>query len=615
MPVVTLVGAFFQAVAFAVLGWVFSELLVRTVLKKHAAWLGLPERCLFALAGFVVFSNALMVGHVITGGAVFGTRVAAPVVVVVTLLAVRGRIDLPRGIAWPQMAGLAFVLLVLYLVPVLLGGSSVRTGDPPWHLGWSQQLLSGEPVPTGPAPEFSRNAYPWGWHSVIATLVRIVPSTDPLVAHEALHIVLLLSIPLAAACLARRVDARAGWWAAAAASLLGGFGWLSARAPTFLTSPTEAIFGADLVVASPNSVYELFPPPLPRELGLVVLAAAAVAIAWARATADGRLVATAGVLVGAVGLVSVPLFMSAVAWALFAWLTARGSWRHGALLTGVAALVFGLWAGPVVSSFIRYGGFVNITPRLGMEWDFWTALASWGLLLPLAGTGIVLAARARKVEARVALGLLIGTSALLGLAVARGVFDWSLAGNATLLHQGRVWPPAHLLGAACGGVALAAAYRWLRRRSRTIAFVATTAVFVVGAASPVLAARALTDIIAGEHDGYSYGSDDLADGSFIHRAADELGPDDVVSVPSDDRLAFLLFQFSGCRLVGYDDARLNGNDLRIRYADLARRWNERVAGGRFRPDYIALPEGMAGQRAVVRGEYDGRTWVLLKLSR
>lgn len=599
----------------AVLGWVASELLIRTVLKKHAAWLGLPERCLLAVAGFVLLASALMVGHVITGGAVFGTPFVVPVLAVVLLVVARGRIDLPRGIAWPQMSGLVCLLLVLYLVPALMGGSSLRTGDPPWHLGWTEQLLSGEPIPTGPAPEYSRNAYPWGWHAVLATLVRLVPGTSPLVAHEALHIVLLLSIPLAAACMARRIDARAGWWAAAAAAFIGGFGWVTAGGRAFVTSPTRAMFGADLVVASPNSVYELFPPPLPRELGLVVLGAAAVVIAWARAAEDGRLVATAGVLMGAVGLVSVPLFTTAIAWTALGWAISRGSWKHAALLAGVALVVFGFWAGPVVSAFVRFGGFVNITPQLGKEWDLWTALTSWGVLLPLAVAGMVQTARSRAVETRTVFGFVVGTTLLLAFAIARGAFDWSLAGNATLLHQGRVWPPAHLLGAACGGVALAGAYAWLRVRSRTVALLAATAVFAVGAASPALAARALTDVMKGEHNGFSYGSENVARGSFVDRASEVLGPDDVVSVPSDDDLAFLLFQFSGCRLADYDDERLDGNDLRIRFEDLAERWDERVAGEGFRPDYIVLPEGAATQRVVVRGEYAGATWVLLKLSR
>jgi len=615
VPIVTLFGGLLQVVAYAVLGWITSELLLRTALKKHAAWLGLPERLLLAVAGFVALASALMVAHVITGGAVFGTPFVVPVLGVALVAAAWGRIDLPRGVAWPQLCGLVCVLVVLYLVPALMGGSSVRTGDPPWHLGWTEQLLSGEPVPTGPAPEYSRNAYPWGWHAVLATLVRLVPSTSPLVAHEALHIVLLLSIPLAAGCLARRIDPRAGWWGAAAASLIGGFGWIAANGPTFVTSPTRARFGADLVVASPNSLYELFPPPLPRELGLVVLGAAAVAIAWARASQDRRVVATAGVLVGLVGLVSVPLFMSAIAWTVIAWIVSRGSWRHGALLAGVAAVVFGFWAGPVVSAYVRYGGFVDITPQLGKEWDLWTALSSWGVLVPLSCAGIVVAARSRSRESRVVLGLGIGTTLLLSFALARGAFDWSLGGNATLLHQGRVWPPAHLLGAAFGGAALAVAYACLRRRTHVVAVLATVVVFAIGVASPALAARGLTDVIEGEHDGFSYGSADVAPGSFVDKASGVLGPEDVVSVPSDDKLAFVLFQFSGCRLAAYDDPRLEGNDLRIRYGDLAARWDDRMAREGFRPDYIALPEGSATQRVVVRGDYGGETWVLLKLSR
>ena len=612
MPVAILLGALAQVIAYAVLGWAFSELVLRTALKKRADWLGLPERLLFAVAGFVVFSAILMVAHVITGGAVFGLPFVVPITAVVLLALARGRIDLPRGIAWPQAAAFVCVLLIVFLVPALMGGSSIRTGDPPWHLGWTEQLLSGEPVPTGPAPEYSRNAYPWGWHSVLATLVRVVPGTNPLIAHEAMHIVLLLAIPLAAACLGRRIDARAGWWAAAAAAFIGGFGWIGAGGPAFVTSPTQARFGADLVAASPNSMYELLPPPLPRELGLVVLGAAAVAIAWARVSEERRVVVAAGVLVGAVGLVSVPLFTSAIAWTVAAWVVSRGSWRHAALLAGIAAVVFGFWAGPVVSSYVRFGGFVNITPQLGKEWDLWTALTSWGLLFPLAVIGVVAAARVK--QGRVLVGFLLGTGILLAFSIARGAFDWDLAGNATLLHQGRVWPPAHLLGAACGGAALVAIYNWVRERSRWLAIAATTGVFVIGGISPAFAARALTDIIKENHDGYSYGSEDVAHDSFVDRASEVLDPDDLVSVPSSHDLAFLLFQFSGCRLTGYDDQRLDGNDLRIRYEDLAEEWNARVAGRGFRPDYIALPEGSADQRAVVRGEYGGTTWVLLKLS-
>ena len=45
--------------AYAVLGWVVSELIIRTFLRKKADWLGLPERCLLAVAGFVVMAAVL----------------------------------------------------------------------------------------------------------------------------------------------------------------------------------------------------------------------------------------------------------------------------------------------------------------------------------------------------------------------------------------------------------------------------------------------------------------------------------------------------------------------------------------------------------------------------
>lgn len=614
MSPLVLLGAVLQVGAFCVVGWSTSEVVLRSALKRHSGWAGLPERALFGIAGFVVFASALMVANVITGGAVFGTRYVVPIAALALLWSGRRRIRLPHGIQWLPVGALAAVLIAIYLVPAVAGGSSVRTGDPPWHLGWSQQLLEGEPIPTGPAPEYSRNAYPWGWHAVIASTVRLVPGTDPLIAHEALQMVLLLAVPLAAAALARRVRSDAGWWAAAAATLIGGFGWIVARGADFVTTPTQARYGADLVVASPNSVYELFPPALPREMGLVVLAAAGVAVAWARVSKETRVVTVAGVLVGVVGLVSVPLFVGAVVWVAAAWLATRGSLRDLAVLAGCAGVVFGFWAGPVVAAYLRYGGFVNITPQLGKEWDLTTSLLSWGLLLPLALAGAYVCFRGRTVEARAVMGFVAGTALLLALSVARGSFDWALAGNPTILHQGRVWPPAHLLGAACAGVAIAAAWAWGRDRRRRLAPLVAGAILVTGAASPALASRALTKIIEGRHDGFNYGSDDVAPDSFVDRAASVLSPDDVVSVPSSPRLGFLLFQFSGCRLATYDDPGLDGNDLRIRYSDLADAWDERVGGRGFRPDYIALPAGETGQRAIARGEFEGAAWVLLKLS-
>jgi hypothetical protein len=611
----TLAGAVAQALLVFGLGWVVSEVLLRRYYADRVTDIGVPERALCGIVGFIALSVVFEIANIITGGAVFGIAAVVPAIVVIGVVLLRRQIPAAHGVEWIKAMTLSIPLILLYLVPVIVGGSSLRTGDPPWHLGWTQQLLHGEAVPTGPAADFARNAYPWGWHSVLATLTRLVPGTSPVVAQEAMHIVLIFAIPIAAACVARRIDPRSGWWAAGAVSLIGGFGWVVARSAAFVTSPTHARYGADLVVASPNSIYELFPPALPRELGLVVLGAAATWIAWSLRQRDRRVTVTAGVMVGLVGLISVPLFVSALLWTVAAWVAARAPVRRFGELALATAVTFGFWAGPVIVSYVRFGGFVNITPQLGKEWSLWTALSSWGLLLPLAAIGLTLAWRQRQRAAPI-LAMGAATVALLGLCIARGAFGWDLAGNATLLHQGRVWPPAHLLGAALAGVALAAGYERLRELSTSVAVAGAVLIFGVGAASPALAARALTDVIEHHKDGFIYATDDVAPDSFVVRASSFLGPDDIVSVARSDRLAFLLFEYSGCRLADYDDPGLTHNDLRIRYQDLAAEWDERVAGRGFRPEYLALPAATeARQDYITTGIFEGEKWVLIKLSR
>ncbi|MDQ3940815.1 MAG: hypothetical protein M3238_05635, partial [Actinomycetota bacterium] len=231
-------------------------------------------------------------------------------------------------------------------------------------------------------------------------------------------------------------------------------------------------------------------------------------------------------------------------------------------------------------------------------------------------SGLVVVVRARSDAAR-ALGAFVGATVLLmSLAIARDVFDWSLAGNATLLHQGRVWPPAHLLGAALAGIAAARGFSWLWSRRRMLAAGTTVAVIGIGVASPVLASQDLAGILEERQAGFVYASPDLGPGSFVSRAARVLTPDDVVRVEGSDELAFLLFQFSGCKLANYDEPQLAGNDLRIRYARLAQSWNERMARGGFRAQFLALPASSdPSQRFIVTGDYEGRRWVLIKLSR
>jgi hypothetical protein len=135
-------------------------------------------------------------------------------------------------------------------------------------------------------------------------------------------------------------------------------------------------------------------------------------------------------------------------------------------------------------------------------------------------------------------------------------------------------------------------------------------VLAVGAASPVVAARGLTDILDQDLKGFTFDSADLGADSFVRDAAPEVGPDDVIRVEGSDELAFLMFQLSGVRLATYDDPRLVGNELRIRFADLARQWDARMASGGFDADFIVRRSTSPVAGEMARGVYQGETWVM-----
>lgn len=571
--------------------------------------LGAPERALAALVGLCLLAVALMVGHIVTGGAVFGSRAPVPVTAAVILWFGRRRLlARPRRLPAPAVLWLIAGLALLYVLPVLTGGFGARLGDPSWHLGWTEQVLAGDPVPTGPAAGVAANAYPWGFHALLAMLVRLVPGSEPLIALETVHLMIVAGIPLAAVCLARRVAPGAGPAAAAAVSLIGGFGWL-AGSPGLETTPYEAT-NADLVVTSPNSVFELLPPALPREVGLMLLGATAVLVLLALKTPDRRSAIATGIVLGTVGLFSVPMFVGALAWSLGAWVSASRARNFLLWMAGTGGLIFALWAGPVGAAFTRYGGFVDITPRLGREWPLPEALGAWGLLLPAAILGAVVAARGRALASTSLLAFAGTCIALLALALARSNFGWSLWGHDTVLHQGRVWPQDHLLGGALAGIA------WTVAGAASTALRTTLAALVLtlGAPSVVRGSIDMHAVLAANRDGFHYDSANLDPDAFVRVAAAHLGPDDVVAVPPvHDSLGFLLFQFSGARLSDYDDLRLASNDLRIRYRDLASEWEETRSRSGFGADFQVAPASSVPDGEVLaQGLYDGRRWALTR---
>jgi hypothetical protein len=621
-----------QLVSALAIGWVLAEIVLTWagghIAKRMSTGLpegiGIPEHLLLAIVAFVAFSVILMFFHALTRGAVFSNPVVVPLLGIAVLVAgVVRRRSVGGRHGWSPWAFIAaavlgLVVLAIFVAPLIAQGSGVRAGDSSLHMGWTEQILRGESVPPGPAPELARNAYPWGFHAAMATMIRLVPSTGTFIAQEAMHLLFLLGLPVGCACLARRLYSGAGLAGAACGSLIGGFGWVKAEGADFVTTPLESRYGADMMTASPNSVYELFPPALPRELGLVTIAATGLLIALAVRTEDRRLALLAGIAVGIVGLISVPLWVAANIWtAIGIVLTgAAGRRRMLVAMVGPGLVVFGIWAVPVALNYIRYGGFIP-TSELGVEWPEVTALAAWGLLLPLALAGIALAWRSGTTSARVILAFGGVTVIMLLLARARSEFNWHLASNATILHQGRMWPVAHLLGSAFAGAALAAGFKWMRRRSEFLAPVAVGALLILGSLSLWLSSQGLTEIIGHHEDSWLYTRAEFAPDAFIGRAAQQLGPDDVVQAPQDENnvLGFWLFQFSGARINGHSDSRYPGNELRIRYQDLARRYGQVMDSGGFEVDYVPMPASEAtdipSSAIVTEGPFRGESWVLV----
>jgi hypothetical protein len=87
----------------------------------------------------------------------------------------------------------------------------------------------------------------------------------------------------------------------------------------------------------------------------------------------------------------------------------------------------------------------------------------------------------------------------------------------------------------------------------------------------------------------------------------------VVLVHGSSILALSIFSFSGARLARFNDPTVSHNDLRIRFPELAARWDHQIKNGGFHADFTALPAREAGPAPVVaRGLYKGEEYVLIK---
>ncbi|MDQ4065754.1 MAG: hypothetical protein M3161_06880, partial [Actinomycetota bacterium] len=309
-------------------------------------------------------------------------------------------------------------------------------------------------------------------------------------------------------------------------------------------------------------------------------------------------------------IVNVPMFVSAIVWGTaLAVLTRREvGVRPVATAAVVTFAVFGTWAVPVIYDFVRFDGFTDVA-TLGVEWELLDGVAAWGLLVPLALAGIGITVTQPAILRRALLAFAASALALLVITWVRAFLGWDVFANETLLHQGRYWPPLHLIAAAFAGIAITVGYGWLRTRSKLLALSAAVVVLGIGAISPVYASIGLTRTIDERKDGFLYATPELVDGSPVRAAADEMDPDEIMVVEDGDVLAFYLWQFSGTRIADSDDSFVDTNPWRIRYRELARRWYVAERAGDFEPDWAfskSLTRASDDERRVVT--FRGETW-------
>ena len=282
--------------------------------------------------------------------------------------------------------------------------------DMQWHEGWIRQLLGGAHAPGG-IYAGEPNSYPWLYHSLTAWIPQALPGgvDEALVAVDVLGLVTTVGMWLLVRALG------GGARAAAVGTVLvtagGGFGWIWRHAPAAVLNMSG---GDRRLPRRPGALERArardgeLPPLVPRDLGVCM----APLVLWAFVRAlDAR--SRAGLLAagatGGLAFLCAPLAgVFLAAWAAVLALRAR---ERAAVWAGVAgAATAAVWLAPLVITYHRYGGFVDVTAIPPTNPTVAQAAVALGVALPLGIAGLVLAARSTEVDPW-RLGLLVAVPA------------------------------------------------------------------------------------------------------------------------------------------------------------------------------------------------------------
>jgi hypothetical protein len=244
-----------------------------------------------------------------------------------------------------------------------------------------------------------------------------------------------------------------------------------------------------------------------------------------------------------------------------------------------ATAVAALWYVPLAVSYLRLGGFVNIT-RVGVvSLTAGGILVSWGVAVPLGAWGFARwAPRAgRDPGARVALALLVVAAAWLASSVVLG----SGLGGAflSLSRRHRQWPLLELAVALYAALGLPELIDRASRWRRAAGVAAAALVVVLCAASPVAASLAVPGRVGSSRLLGAALTGDTT--TLLNVIAPRPGMRCVAAVPANIQVP--VFAYTGYRLVLYRWYGYTANLARIRWHDIYRHIPgdaERVAANR-----------------------------------
>lgn len=361
-----------------------------------------------ALPCLIAYALVLMLLHIITRGGVLSNAwlVRGLTLSLLFLLAVRKLKDRPlsdrkRGAAPAAWAMVALTLLgvALWCVPIFRLLPIDVTGDNNQHMGWTGQLLNGEPTPSVGLIAEVPNSYPWLYHATTAVIANLIPGGRPYHTQGAWQMLQVVGMILALFGLGRQINGRLVTGSAAAlfGSMTGGVGFfLVDKIDLVLRSRRDGgasalqYMGDLLNERSYNVAFHNLAPAFPRDVNYSLLCAFLLVLVLGLSRRSMPILVGSGVVLGMIGLMGAESFFVAFAIAVIAVLIAPRIPRvkSAASVLGPALALYAFWLVPTLVSYLRLGGFKN-TANAPVALPPLAILVSWGVVTPFAIVGFL----------------------------------------------------------------------------------------------------------------------------------------------------------------------------------------------------------------------------------